>query len=48
MINVEQGHDCDTENKLVIGACKPCYQQIVIYFGGIKLAFHFGYGWENI
>ena len=27
-------------------ACKPCHQQIVIYFGGIKLAFHFGYGWK--
>ena len=28
-------------------ACKHCHPHIVIYFDGINLTFHFGYGWND-
>ena len=48
--NKTQGHNCDTENKPVIGRMQALSStdKIGVYFGDINLTFHFGYGWKNI
>ena len=38
----------DTENMPLIGRMQACYQQIMIYVGGINLTFLFGNAWKNI
>ena len=39
---VEHGHIIVTQTiSLLLIACKPCHRQIMIYFGGTNLTFHF-------